>query len=141
MSNQINDEEEGDKVIKKTPFIDGEEIGESPKSRILLYYGLTVGAMLLIVIIVFVIAVKFGGTSSESGKKNSFTSRYISEDNARIKLFNSDLKNFISSMTIDGKESNITDEYTFESKGEHDIEVALKEELDSLEKLYRINCC
>ena len=140
MSNSIN-EEEG--KGKNEPLVnDG---GEVSKQKLLLYYGLTVGAVLLIVIIVFIIAVKVGGSPKEDNKKNKennanlFVSKYISEVNdTMIKLFNPKYKDSISSMKIDGKEVSVTPEYSF-SKGEHTVEVFLKNELDSMEKLFE-NC-
>ena len=125
----------------KDPLVKEDEPGEVPKSKIITYYALTVGAMLLIVIIVLIIAVQFGGTStiSDIEKSNSLKSKYISKENPKIKLFNTNLIKSISSMKIDGNNANITDEYTFESKGEYTIEVILKEDLNSFDRLFE-NC-
>ena len=72
MSNKINNEK--DDQVKNEPLLK-EKPGEISKKTILMYYGLTVGAVILIVIIVLIIAVKLGGAPSE--EKNYFISKYI----------------------------------------------------------------
>ena len=90
----------------------------------------------MIILIILLIVHKKENPSKEV-KTNSFISKYIiSEENTTIKLFNSKLNNYILSMKLDNNEFNITNEYTFFSKGEHTIEVFLKNELDSMEKLF-----
>ena len=134
MSNIINDDND-EIIIKNEPFIDADaEPEEKSKKKILLYYGLTVGTVLFLVLFVFLIAVLLGGTPSN---KNSFTSKYISEENTTIKLFNSDYRYTISSMKIDYKKVDISDEYFFSSKGEHRVEVFFKNELTSTEQLFK----
>ena len=93
--------DEKDDEAKNEPLII-DQSGEVPQKRILIYYILTVGAILLIVIIVLIVAIQLGGTPSE--KNNSFLSKYISDDISKIKLFNSNILNSISSMKIDNKE-------------------------------------
>ena len=93
--------------------------------------------MLLVVIIIFSIAIFFGGKIS-SHKKNYFVSNYIiSLENIKIKLFNREILNNISSMLIDDKKVNITNYFIFKNKGIHKVEVFLKNELTSMEKLFR----
>ena len=139
MSNAINDDvEEGEDDLNKNPLIDEEIPDKSSKSHVIAYYGLTVGVMLLLVVIVLIIAVKFGSAGKKE-KSNSFTSLYISDENTTIKLFNLNINKSISSLIIDGQEVNKTNEYIFESKGKHKVEVYLNEELGSLSSLFE-NC-
>ena len=65
MSNAINEDE----PEKKEPLVNNES-GEVSKQKIIMYYGLTVGAVLLIVVIVFFIAVSLGGSPSEKKSKS-----------------------------------------------------------------------
>ena len=68
---------------------------------------------------------------------NSFSSIYISEESTIIRLFNPELKNYISSMEVDFNEVEISDEYFFSEQGKHRVKVILKEELNSTEKLFK----
>jgi len=133
MSNAINDDKEEED--KKEPL--NSEPGEVSKQKILMYYGLTVGGVILIVIIVLIIAIKLGGTPSNEDNSKTFKLKYISEENTKIKLFNSELKDSISSMKIDDKSEKIVEEFTFTSKGEHSVEITLKKDLTTMEKLFK----
>ena len=124
---------------KKEP-LGGEVAEEYSKKKIIAYYGLTVGLVILVVIIALIIAIKFDDPSAEetdSAKSNLFTSTYTTENNKKIKLFDSKLKEFIDSMKIDGEKVETTDEHAFEKNGEHKVEVTLKKELESLENLFK----
>ena len=57
---------------------------------------------------------------------------------SKIKLFNSELIDWILSMIIDNKDEKIiVDEYNFTSKGEHNFEIFLKKEINFMEKLFK----
>ena len=81
MSNAINDAEEHE--VKKEPLVDEKLPGEVSKKKILMYYGLTVGAVLLIVIIVLIIAIALDDPQSES-KSNILKCKYSCNEKKKL---------------------------------------------------------
>ena len=76
MSNAINEPEEHE--VKKEPLVDDKSPGEVSKQKILMYYGLTVGAVILIVIVVLIIAVTLDDPQEKS---NTLKCIYSSKEN------------------------------------------------------------
>ena len=72
-----NEEKKEEPLVENVPAP-----GEVSKKTIIMYYGLTVGAVLLVVVIVFIIAVKLGGNpKSEESGDNSLILKYSSPEN------------------------------------------------------------
>jgi surface protein len=146
MSNAINDNEDEEKgkkeLLGQKDTDDG--IEDNSKTKLILVYAATVGGMLLIVIVVFLIALKFGGTNdaTKSGSDSktdispsstcTFYAKYSQlENNTVAKLFNPKYVGYISSMKIDGKNvDNIVSYYNFSRAGNHSIELEFKDNLE-----------
>ena len=137
MSNAINDggdEEKGN----NEPLVKDEAPAEESQSRTKLFilYGATVGGVLLIVIIVFLISLKVGGTTKEEVDSGSILATYL-EENITMKLINPKYKDYISSIIVDGKKENFTDNYSFNTNKEHVVEFIFNKKLDTLEKMFK----
>lgn len=105
---------------------------EYSKKKIIIYYSLTVGIVILVVVIALILAIKFDDPMPEG-----LLLKYVAdEDDAKVTLFSSSLKDSISSLTIDDtKLTEITNEYTFK-KGEHSVQVELSKDLETMKELF-----
>ena len=102
------------------------------KQKIIIFYSLTVGIVILVVIVALILAIKFDDPMPEG-----LILKYTSDDAEKVTLFSSDLKDSISSLTIDGvKVETISNEHTFEKKGEHEVQVALNKDLETMKELF-----
>ena len=142
MSNAINDvgdEEKGnEQPLVKDIIKDKAQVEEESQSRTKLFmlYGATVGGMLLVVIIVFIISLKVGGSSKDTEDSGSIIAVYL-EENITMKLISPNYKDYISYMVVDGKKENFADNYTFKTNKEHVVEFKFSKKLDTMEKMFK----
>ena len=68
---------------------------------------------------------------------NSITAEYIVEDPSKIiLLFNDSYADLIHTLKIDGNKVNVTNEYQFDSQGEHTIQIYFKKPLKSMNNFF-----
>ena len=135
MSNSINQEEE-----KSEKLLNSENVGEISKSKLIIFYSLTIGFVLLTIIIVFLISSNLGNSNKNPSKTNNLNLvlKYKPDAETETLLFNSKLINLISSMKIDDqKVINITNVYSFNSTDEHTVEIKLKDYLVDMSQLFK----
>ena len=90
----MSDIKENDEQLANT-----ENEGTS-KAKLIIFYGVTVGVLLLIVILMLVIAVKFGGSTS------ALTAKYeVEEGDLSAVLINPQYLEKIDSIEVDGQKS------------------------------------
>ena len=79
--------------------------------------------------------------SSEMNKQNRIIAKYKidSEQSDKILLFNRYLLSYISSMTLNGEDIDISYTYKFEEEGEHEIIINLSKDLERADELF-IDC-
>ena len=135
MSINEHDDEKG----KDEPLIkdDGAPDDSPSKAKIFLLYGATVGGMLLVVIIVFIIALAVGGSSGD--KFGSIVAKYRNyEDNAiEIEIISSKYKEYISSIKVDeGEKQEYKEKYSL-SSGVHTIEIFFNSQLEKIDELFK----
>ena len=144
--NDIEDEEKGKNKLVSDEDDLNKDLDDGSKNKLILVYAATVGGVLLIIVIVFLISLKFGGTVSKDNtssllSSNLFISKYsVDEENEVVKLFSSKFIGYISLMIIDGKKiENIVNNYNFTKKGNHTVQLEFKENCESLDYLF-YNC-
>ena len=102
------------------------------KAKLIIFYGATVGILLLIVILMLVIAVKFGVSTS------AITAKYeVEEGDLSAILINPQYLEKIDSIEVDGQKIDKKETYSFNSKGQHTVKFNFKDSYESAEDMFK----
>ena len=127
---------------KREPFSnDNEEIPKLDKEKERKNSKICIIALLVIFILSVIISIILNFTvKSEENNQNKITAKYISNDeNEKIILFNSNYLAYISSIKINGTNSELSNYHYFKKNIIYEIVIELNETLQTLDEMF-LNC-